>query len=409
MIAKLRELGPSSIAFQVQLTLTFRRLKLMQDLNGISLLCIEFQRMKNSMRTSEKMVAEKSMLVWGESLTVTITLYKDSRGKYLEEEGKIVLLGLVKGKTWEPMGSVILKLNLLAPDLPTEKVALRLANDNGEAVCIIKTAITAKLLSQREYNAADVLPNQGNGWSPMSFFNNILSPHPNEKQQNTTSTTSADHANGNGNLLIKDEGRIAMASSSSDQVAPVHHASDEETNKVQGENNDRSESPELFEFIDDEYLLYDGSSRLYLGPGSPSKMSKNGGIGRDTTSNNGFISQSEQATEANLAELTRDLEESRKSVARLEKEYLRLQSINDDGMIDQMVRAEIDVLTAAEKETTQLVLELDIAQSQVITAVLSIELQEVQAELVRAKEKIAMMQREKEMNAKLGDYPSHST
>ena len=408
MIAKLRELGPSSIAFQVQLTLTFRRLKLMQDLNGISLLCIEFQRLKNSMRTSEKMVAEKSMLVWGESLTVTITLYKDSRGKYLEEEGKIVLLGFTKGKSWEPMGSVILKLNLLAPDLPTEKVALRLANDKGEAVCIIKTALTAKLLSQREYNAADVLPNEGNGWSPMSIFNNMLSARPNQQQYSSTSTTSATaNTNSNNNVLMNDDGRISTTSSSSDQLGPIHHASDEETTEGQGQN--RVESPELFEFIDDEYLLYDGTSRLYLGPGSPSKLSKNGGIGPETNNSNGFFSQLEQATEANLAELTRDLEESRKSVARLEQEYLRLQSINDDGMIDQMVRAEIDVLTAAEKETTQLVLELDIAQSQVITAVLSIELQEVQAELVRAKEKIAMMQREKEMNAKLGDYPSHST
>ena len=125
MIARLKELGPNSIAYQVQLTLTFRRLKLMQKIEGISLLCIEFQRNSKSMCTSNKLVTDKSMIVWGESLTVTLTLYKDAAGRYLEEEGKIILLGYAKASHQEAktLGSVQLRLNLLAPDLTTEKVA----------------------------------------------------------------------------------------------------------------------------------------------------------------------------------------------------------------------------------------------------------------------------------------------
>jgi hypothetical protein len=173
MIARLKELGPNSIAYQVQLTLTFRRLKLMQKIEGISLLCIEFQRNSKSMCTSNKLVTDKSMIVWGESLTVTLTLYKDATGRYLEEEGKIILLGYAKASHQEAktLGSVQLRLNLLAPDLTTEKVALRLSDDKGMDMCIIKTAVTAKLLSQREYTAADagqaLTPNK---WNPLSSF-----------------------------------------------------------------------------------------------------------------------------------------------------------------------------------------------------------------------------------------------
>ena len=403
----LKELGTGARCFQVQLTLTFRRLKLLQRVQdqGITLLNIEFQRNTKSVCTANKLIPpDKSMIVWGESLTVTLTLYQDpSTGKYLQEECILLLKGYTKDKEWTPqtIGTVTLKLNLLAPDLATEKVALRLSDAEGNDVCIIKTAITAKLL--REYTSGTD-GKSATPWSPISLFNwtgNTTTESPGSNNKASPMESPPDTS-------VSNKGRERTGSYSSmaniyDGAAASDKYLDETSETFREQLHGRSESPEVFEFIDDEYLLYSGTSKLYLGPGSPSKMSKNA-LGRVTPIKaNSPTSAAVQAaiqstTEANLADLTRDLKESQESVARLEKEYLRLQSITDvdADMIDQMVKAEIDALTAAEKQTQQLVRELDIAQSQVHTAVLAIEVQELQAELSRAKEKIKGLQREKE-------------
>ena len=403
----LKELGTGARCFQVQLTLTFRRLKLLQRVQdqGITLLNIEFQRNTKSVCTANKLIPQdKSMIVWGESLTVTLTLYQDpSTGKYLQEECILLLKGYTKDKEWTPqtIGTVTLKLNLLAPDLATEKVALRLSDAEGNDVCIIKTAITAKLL--REYTSGTD-GKSATPWSPISLFNwtgNTTTESPGSNNKASPMESPPDTS-------VSNKGRERTGSYSSmaniyDGAAASDKYLDETSETFREQLHGRSESPEVFEFIDDEYLLYSGTSKLYLGPGSPSKMSKNA-LGRVTPIKaNSPTSAAVQAaiqstTEANLADLTRDLKESQESVARLEKEYLRLQSITDvdADMIDQMVKAEIDALTAAEKQTQQLVRELDIAQSQVHTAVLAIEVQELQAELSRAKEKIKGLQREKE-------------
>ena len=416
----LKELGTGARCFQVQLTLTFRRLKLLQRVQdqGITLLNIEFQRNTKSVCTANKLIPpDKSMIVWGESLTVTLTLYQDpSTGKYLQEECILLLKGYTKDKEWTPqiIGAVTLKLNLLAPDLATEKVALRLSDADGKEVCIIKTAITAKLL--REYTSGMDGKNS-TPWSPMSLFNwtgNTNTESPGSNNNKASPMESPPDAT----AISTKGGRERTGSYSSmaniyDGAAASDKYLDETSETFREQLHGRSESPEVFEFIDDEYLLYSGTSKLYLGPGSPSKMSKNA-LGRVTpikaSSPTSAAVQAaiQSTTDANLADLTRDLKESQESVARLEKEYLRLQSITDvdADMIDQMVKAEIDSLTAAEKQTQQLVRELDIAQSQVHTAVLSIEVQELQAELSRAKEKIKGLQREKD-NGSLRATPDH--
>ena len=416
----LKELGTGARCFQVQLTLTFRRLKLLQRVQdqGITLLNIEFQRNTKSVCTANKLIPpDKSMIVWGESLTVTLTLYQDpSTGKYLQEECILLLKGYTKDKEWTPqtIGTVTLKLNLLAPDLATEKVALRLSDADGKEVCIIKTAITAKLL--REYTSGGTDGKGTTPWSPMSLFNwtgNTTTESPGSNNKASPMESPPDTTTGS------TKGRERTGSYSSmaniyDGAAASDKYLDETSEAFREQLHGRSESPEVFEFIDDEYLLYSGTSKLYLGPGSPSKMSKNA-LGRVTPIKaNSPTSAAAQAfmqstTEANLADLTRDLKESQESVARLEKEYLRLQSITDvdADMIDQMVKAEIDSLTAAEKQTQQLVRELDIAQSQVHTAVLAIEVQELQAELSRAKDKIKGLQREKENGSSNRATPDH--
>lgn len=409
MLQKIKTLGDGAKCYQVQLTLTFRRLKLMQRFEGISLLCIEFQRNTKTMTTSNKLIGDKSMIVWGESLTVTIMLYKDSSGKYLEEEGLLLLKGYAKGKVWAPktIGTVSLKLNLLAPELiDIEKVALRLADSDGNEVCIIKTAVSAKLLQEFGASAsAATTPSNWSqkappGWSPSGQGESA--GYTASSAASTRSTPEGEARTRNASLSGGLANIYADESSNGDTYL------DETSEKFREQFHGRSGSPEVFEFIDDDYLLYDGTSKLYLGPGSPSKMSKSGGLGgggggggSQVAANATFKTEPADADTDSVSVLQRDLDDSRKAVAKLEMEYMRLQSITDvDGdMIDQMVRSEIENLTAAEKETQQLVRELDIAQSQVHTAVLSIEVQELQAELARAKEKITGLQREKERGA----------
>ena len=377
MIARLKELGPNSIAYQVQLTLTFRRLKLMQKIEGVSLLCIEFQRNSKSMCTSNKLVTDKSMMVWGESLTVTLTLYKDASGRYLEEEGKIILLGYAKASHQEAktLGSVQLRLNLLAPDLTTEKVALRLADDRGTDMCIIKTAVTAKLLSQREYTAADAgQASTPNKWNPMSTFFGWSPPSGGSmgdkgdkggdgaegRPRNVSSPTSEAVAGGpgggsvatstNGSALGGGSSGRSAFSATGAYTGNSSSSSSSDGYKDESEaypfHRGRSDSPEVFEFIDDDYLLYDGSSKLYLGPGSPSKMSKNSGAFGAAASSNPASSFQAESSETTLAQLQQDLEESRAAVARLEGEYMRLQSITEvDGhMLDRLVKVSLQTL-----------------------------------------------------------------
>ena len=139
-----------STACKIQFTIDLHDLIILQNRDDITLVCIEFERNTKSVCSSSKLWANgpsPSTFNMGEDLCMTITLYKDSNGKFIPKAGKIVL----KGHSTVTQSAVILglmdlKLHSLAADHSSQKLCLHLNDLKGKVVGSINTTITAKYL-----------------------------------------------------------------------------------------------------------------------------------------------------------------------------------------------------------------------------------------------------------------------
>jgi chromosome segregation ATPase len=148
MIAKFKRLG--STACRIQITIDLQELDIAKQLDDINLVCIEFERKTKSICSQSKIWSGNKAarsIVFDEALTLLITLYKDSAGLFLEKNGNLVLKGYSeKTASSIKLGSVPLKLSVLAADYSTQKLLLKLVDDKGRPVGTLNLTVTAKFL-----------------------------------------------------------------------------------------------------------------------------------------------------------------------------------------------------------------------------------------------------------------------
>lgn len=155
MIAKFKRLG--STACRIQITIDLQELDIAKQLDDINLVCIEFERKTKSICSQSKILSGNKAprsIVFDEALTLLITLYKDSSGIFLEKNGNLVLKGYSeKTASSIKLGSVALKLSVLAADYSAQKLLLKLVDDKGRPVGTLNLTVTAKFL--RDIAAGD--------------------------------------------------------------------------------------------------------------------------------------------------------------------------------------------------------------------------------------------------------------
>jgi hypothetical protein len=150
MFSKLKRIGTT--AFKVQITIELKRLTILEAKDCRSGLFIEFERGSKAVRSTSRdsqsdSVETKLILQYDETLTLVMTLYKDSAGKYIEKKGKLVLKGLSKvtGKEVK-LGSVKLSLHTLADDYEKKNMQLQFEDVKGRPMGLIDVSTTSKYL-----------------------------------------------------------------------------------------------------------------------------------------------------------------------------------------------------------------------------------------------------------------------
>ena len=150
MFSKLRRVGTTSC--KVQISIELKWLTILESKDYRSGLYIDFERgSKTVSSTSRDIPAEpvdsKLVVHFEETLTLVMTLYKESGGKYLEKKGKLVLKGLSKvTNTVVKLGSVNLSLHTLADDYEKKNMILQLGDSKGRTMGTINLASTSKYL-----------------------------------------------------------------------------------------------------------------------------------------------------------------------------------------------------------------------------------------------------------------------
>ena len=132
MFSKLKRIGTQ--AYKVQLIVDLKEITIVDDRDDISLICVELRRGSKSVTSSSKLWSddEKPLITFDEQLAINMTLYKDSRGMFIEKTGNIYLNGhSVIANSSLRLGSSDLKLHLMASDFSVRQYDLILLNSNG--------------------------------------------------------------------------------------------------------------------------------------------------------------------------------------------------------------------------------------------------------------------------------------
>jgi hypothetical protein len=154
----------------------------LEDKDYISFLLIDFERGTKSISSPSRPWPElddtsKLVAPFDTSLTLIMTLYKDSTGNYLEKKGKLVLRGHSKvTQTVVKLGLVNLSLNTLAADYAKQNMVLQTNDFKGKKMGSIDISTTAKYLG--EGDAGDDDSSVVSGASKSSFQSPSLEPHP---------------------------------------------------------------------------------------------------------------------------------------------------------------------------------------------------------------------------------------
>ena len=150
MFSKLRRVGTTSC--KVQISIELKWLTILESKDYRSGLYIDFERGSKTVSSTPRdipaePVDSKLVVHFEETLTLVMTLYKDSGGKYLEKKGKLVLKGLSKvTNTVVKLGSVNLSLHTLADDYEKKNMILQLGDSKGRTMGTINLASTSKYL-----------------------------------------------------------------------------------------------------------------------------------------------------------------------------------------------------------------------------------------------------------------------
>ena len=132
MFSKLKRIGTQ--AYKVQLIVDLKEITIVDDRDDISLICVELRRGSKSVTSSSKLWSDddKPLITFDEQLAINMTLYKDSRGMFIEKTGNIYLNGhSVITNSSLRLGSSDLKLHLMASDFSVRQYDLTLLNSNG--------------------------------------------------------------------------------------------------------------------------------------------------------------------------------------------------------------------------------------------------------------------------------------
>ena len=150
MFSKLKRIGTT--AFKVQITIELKRLTILESKDCRSGLLIELERGSKSVKSTPRdapvgSTDTKLVVQYDEPLTVVMTLYKDSSGKYIEKKGKLILKGYSKvtGKEVK-LGSVKLSLHTLADDYEKKNMTLQFEDSKGRPMGLIDVSTVSKYL-----------------------------------------------------------------------------------------------------------------------------------------------------------------------------------------------------------------------------------------------------------------------
>lgn len=147
MFSKLKRIGTKSC--KVQLNIDLKELDIFNEREDITLVCIELKRGSKSISSSSKLWSQRESLTikFDDQIALLMTLYKDSIGKYIEKRGNLVLNGHSKVTNSSiVLGSVDLKLNLLASDFEAQKLNFVFTDSNGTSVASLTAIATSKFV-----------------------------------------------------------------------------------------------------------------------------------------------------------------------------------------------------------------------------------------------------------------------
>ena len=148
MFSKFKRIGTQ--ASKVQLIVDLREITIVDDRDDINLICIEIRRGNKSISSSSKLWSDdiQPPLIVDEQLVLNMTLYKDSKGMFIEKTGKLYLNGhSVITNSSLRLGSVDLKLHLMVSDFSARQYNLALLNSNGVEMGRLVLHATARFLS----------------------------------------------------------------------------------------------------------------------------------------------------------------------------------------------------------------------------------------------------------------------
>ena len=155
MLSKIKRL--SSTSCRIQISIDLQELHIVKKIEDVNLICIEFERKTKSISSQSKIWSgEKypNMVRFDESLTLLVTLYRDSSGIFLEKGGMLVLKGYSEKKSSSvQLGSASIKLSALAADYAPQKLNLTLNDEKGNRIGVLNVSAHAKYL--RDVDAGD--------------------------------------------------------------------------------------------------------------------------------------------------------------------------------------------------------------------------------------------------------------
>ena len=132
MFSRLKRIGTQ--AYKVHLIVDLKEITIVDDRDDISLICVELRRGSKSVTSSSKLWSDddRPSITFDEQLAINMTLYKDSRGMFIEKTGNIHLNGhSIIANSSLRLGSADLQLHLMANDFSDRQYDLILLNSNG--------------------------------------------------------------------------------------------------------------------------------------------------------------------------------------------------------------------------------------------------------------------------------------
>lgn len=148
--SKLKRIGSKALKVEMRLELrtfttndTFR--------NDIAHVYFEFVRGSNSVVSSRKEWPEtiEKIVEFNEVLKLTMTLYQNKEQTFLEKKGKLVMKGVSRvTHSTEVLGSVELKLHVLAADFGTQRVQFEIVDPKKHPIGKISVSTTATFLGE---------------------------------------------------------------------------------------------------------------------------------------------------------------------------------------------------------------------------------------------------------------------